>query len=42
VEDIHPSSIPIWQVVAALLPESYCPKLVQAKDGLLFMIQKPD
>jgi SAM-dependent methyltransferase len=42
VEDIHSNSIPIWQVVAALLPEQYSPKLVQAKGGLLFMIQKPD
>jgi SAM-dependent methyltransferase len=42
VEDIHSNSIPIWQVVAALLPEKHCPKLVQAKGGLLFLIQKPD
>ena len=42
VEDINSNSIPIWQVVAALLPEKYSPKLVQAKGGLLFMIQKPD
>jgi hypothetical protein len=39
VEDIHSSSIPIWQVVAALLPESYRPRMIQAKGGLLFMIQ---
>ena len=42
VEDIRSSSIPIWQVVAALLPENYRRKLVRAKGGLLFMIQKPD
>src|SRR5262249_16105280 len=29
VEDICSSSIPIWQVVAAILPENYRPKLVQ-------------
>jgi SAM-dependent methyltransferase len=42
VEDIRSSSIPIWQVVAAVLPKSYSPKIVQAKAGLLFMIQRPD
>ena len=42
VEDIRSSSIPIWQVVAAILPESYRPIMVQARGGLLFMIQKPD
>ena len=31
VEDIHSNSIPIWQVVPALLPENYSPKRVQAK-----------
>ena len=39
VEDIRSSSIPIWQVVAALLPERCHPKIVQAKGGLLFIIQ---
>jgi hypothetical protein len=42
VEDILSGSIPIWQVLAALLPANYSPKLVQAKRALLFMIQKPD
>jgi SAM-dependent methyltransferase len=42
VEDITFSKIPIWQVVAALLPANYSPKLIQGKAGLLFMIQKPD
>jgi hypothetical protein len=41
-EDIFPSSIPVWQVIAALLPESYRPKIIQAKSALLFMVQKPD
>ena len=40
IEDIHPSSVPIWQVVAAILPDNHSPKLVRAKHGLLFMIQK--
>ena len=30
-----------WQVVAAFLPENYSPKVVQAKGGWLFVIQKP-
>jgi len=42
VEDILPRSILIWQVVAALLPQNYSPKLIQAKRTLMFMIQKPD
>ena len=42
VEDIHPRSILIRQVVTALLPESYSPKLIQAERTLMFMIQKPD
>jgi hypothetical protein len=42
VEDIPPSSIPVWQVIAALLPESYRPKIIQAKIALMFMVQKPD
>ena len=41
VEDIPLRSIPIWQVVAALLPQAYHPTIVQAKNACLFMIQKP-
>ena len=40
-EDIKLSSLPIWQVVAALLPKNFNPKIIQAKGGLLFMIKKP-
>jgi hypothetical protein len=42
VEDISPSSVPVWQVIAALLPESYRPKIIQAKSALLFIVQKPE
>jgi hypothetical protein len=38
VEDIDYPSVPIWQVVATLIP-NYSPKLIEAKGGLLFMIQ---
>jgi hypothetical protein len=40
VEDINSSSMPIWQVVAALLPENYNPKITQTKSALSFMIKK--
>jgi SAM-dependent methyltransferase len=41
VEDIAPKSIPIWQVVDALLPDSYDAKLIQAEYTLLFLVKKP-
>jgi hypothetical protein len=41
VEDIRSNSIPIWQVISALLPGDYRPKLIEAENGLLFMVQKP-
>jgi hypothetical protein len=41
VEDISLGSIPVWQVVSTLLPADYRPALIQAKNGLLFMVQKP-
>lgn len=42
IEDIGPESIPIWQVVSKLLPDEYNANLIQAKNGLLFLMQKPD
>ncbi len=41
VEDIPHSSMPVWQVIAAILPRSYHPTILQTKNCLLFMIQKP-
>jgi len=41
IEDIGTESIPIWQVVSKLLPDKYNAKLIQAKNGLLFLMQKP-
>ena len=38
-EDIHPNSLAIWQVVAAVLPESYRPTIVQARNDLMFVMQ---
>jgi SAM-dependent methyltransferase len=42
VEDIHPDSLTVWQFVAAVLPKSYRPTIVQAKNGFLFMVKKAD
>jgi SAM-dependent methyltransferase len=41
VEDIAVDAIPVWQTVAALLPSAFKPTLIQAKNGLLFMVQSP-
>lgn len=41
VEDIPARSAPVWQVVAALLGESYQPSIIQTRNCLLFFIQKP-
>jgi hypothetical protein len=41
VEDISLVSLPVWQVVAALLPESYRPTLIRTRNCFLFLIQKP-
>jgi hypothetical protein len=40
VEDIAPLALPVWQVIAALLPEAYDPHLVAAKDAYLFVMQR--
>ena len=41
VEDIARASLSIWQVVSMLLPLSYKPRIVQAKNGALFIMRKP-
>jgi hypothetical protein len=40
-EDIPLVSLPVWQVVAAILPESYRATLIRARECFLFLIQKP-
>jgi len=40
VEDIPESALPVWQVIAALLPADYRPQLISAKGGALFLIQR--
>ena len=40
VEDIRPHALPVWQVIAALMPSEYDSKLVAAKGGFLFVVQR--
>ena len=39
IEDISEASLPIWEVVARILSNSYSPKLIKAKEGFIFAIQ---
>jgi hypothetical protein len=41
VEDIAEKSIPVWQSIQAILPASYASTLIDAKNGLLFMVTRP-
>ena len=40
IEDIAPEAISIWQVIAALLPESHEPRIIKARGGALFAVQR--
>lgn len=40
VEDIAPDALPVWHVVAALLPAGYAPFLVRARGGFVFCVQR--
>jgi hypothetical protein len=41
IEDIAPAALPLWQVVAALLPPAaYATQLVATRCGLVFLMQK--
>lgn len=40
VEDIKESSLPVWQVVAALMPDSYETHLVASKKEFLFVVRR--
>jgi hypothetical protein len=40
VEDIAPAALPLWQVVAALLPDEYESHVVSAKGALLFTVRR--
>jgi glycosyltransferase involved in cell wall biosynthesis len=40
IEDILPPMLPIWKLVAQLLPSGFEPELIKAKSSLLFVLQR--
>jgi SAM-dependent methyltransferase len=40
VEDISNSALPVWQVVAALIPAGYRPHLILARDAVVFAVER--
>jgi hypothetical protein len=40
VEDIPASALPVWQVMAVLLPVGYKPYVISAKGGFLFAVER--
>jgi hypothetical protein len=42
IEDISADAIPLWEVVSALLPETYQRHLFSAKAGLVFAVMRPN
>ena len=40
VEDVNPSALPVWQVVAALMPDRYDSQIVASKAALLFVARR--
>jgi hypothetical protein len=40
VEDIAPAALPLWQVVASVVPQSFDCHVVDAKGALLFSVQR--
>ncbi|MBI3985483.1 MAG: hypothetical protein HY343_01060 [Lentisphaerae bacterium] len=40
IEDIMPACVPLWQVISALLPETYKPRFVAALRGNLFLVER--
>jgi hypothetical protein len=41
IEDISPDAIPFWEVVSAILPETYQRHLFSAEAGLVFAVRNP-
>ncbi|UCG35435.1 MAG: hypothetical protein JSW17_01145 [Candidatus Omnitrophota bacterium] len=39
VEDVHTSSLPIWKVISAIIPNRYFPFICEAKNGYLFVMR---
>jgi hypothetical protein len=40
IEDIAPRALPVWQVIAALMPPEYDSQIIAAKGALLFSIRR--
>lgn len=40
IEDIAERTLPLWQVISALIPESLSPYLLKTKSALVFAVQK--
>jgi hypothetical protein len=40
VEDIAPPALPLWQVIAALMPSTYESRVIAAKGAFLFLAQR--
>jgi hypothetical protein len=40
IEDIAPLALPVWQVIAAVMPEGYDSHLVEGKNTYLYVIQR--
>jgi hypothetical protein len=40
IEDIAPRALPVWQVIAALMPREYDSQIIAAKGALLFSIRR--
>lgn len=41
IEDIGISAVPLWQLLARILPPTYCPRLFCNNSSFLFLVQKP-
>jgi hypothetical protein len=42
IEDVPERAVPLWEVVAALLPDTFVSKLLRADGGLIFAVQKQE
>ena len=42
IEDIPERAVPLWEVVAALLPDTFASKLLSAEGGLVFAVQRQE
>jgi hypothetical protein len=40
IEDINPSALPIWQVVASIMPNNYECRMIDAEGGMIFAAKR--